>query len=327
LPIPFWDSGRFSRAVRLDAAVERPEIEVEAMMVSGSYFGVLRIPLVEGRTFRPDEFQLPAQKSGGVAIINASAARVLFGGDSAIGRRIVRGSWRMPTSAVMSVGDVPRGEFVAERELEIVGVVGDTRTGWSLRTGPAALLYEPGAQQLVYGSFYLRSSRPAAETAVVARQAVRAVEPGLPLTSLGTVHDEIERLIPEERLFARVMTIVALLALLLGVAGTYAVMAYTVSERTREFGIKTALGASPSDIARGVIGRAAVMCLLGAGAGLAIFAVASRVLASRLHGVSPLDPATLTAGVLVLMIATLIAAWLPARRATRVDPVVVLRSE
>ena len=326
-PPAFWSSGRFARTIRLDAGSERPEVDVEAVMVSGSYFDALRIPLVEGRTFRPDEFQRPAQKSGGVAIVNASTARALFGGESAIGRRIVRGTWRTPTAAVMSVGDVPRGTFVSERELEIIGVVGDTRSGSSLRTGPAALLYEPGAQQLVYGSFYLRSSRPLTETTVLARKTIRDVEPGLPVTDPGTVHDEIERLIPEERLFARVMSMVAVLALLLGVAGTYAVMAYTVSERTREFGIKTALGASSADIARGVLGRAVVMCLLGAAAGLAIFAVSSRVLASRLHGVSALDPATLAAGVMVLMAATLIAAWLPARRATQVDPTITLKSE
>jgi hypothetical protein len=262
-----------------------------------------------------------------VAIISVSAARALFGRESAIGRRIVRGSWRMPAAAVMSVGEVARGEFVAERELDVVGVVADTRSGWTLRQGPSGMLYEPGGQRLVYGSFYVRSSRPVSETGILARQVMRDLEPRLPVTDFGTVHDEIERLIPEERLFARVMSIVALLALLLGAAGTYAVVAYTVSERTREFGIKTALGASPADIARGVLGRVVVTCLAGAAAGLVIFAVASRVFASRLHGVSALDPATLTAGVLVLMVATLAAAWLPARRATRVDPVLVLRRD
>ena len=326
-PPAFWGSGRTSRAIRLDASVPHPEVEAETMTVSGTYFSVLDIPLIAGRTFRPDEFQQPARKSGGVAIVSGSLARALFGSQPAVGARVVRGSWRMPGAAVMSIGNVERGEFVAERELEIIGVAADTRTGWSFRRGSALMLYEPGGQRLVYGSFYLRSARPTTETAAMARQVVREVEPGLPVTDSGTVHDEIERLIPEERLFARVMSMVAVLALLLGVTGTYAVMAYTVSERTREFGIKTALGASPADIARGVLGRAVVMCLLGAAAGLAIFAVSSRVLASRLHGVSALDPATLAAGVMVLMAATLIAAWWPARRATRVDPTITLRSD
>jgi predicted permease len=325
-PPAFWGSGRTSRLIRLDAAVERPEVEVETMTVSGSYFGVLGIPLVEGRTFRPDEFQRPTQTSGGVAIVSASLARALFGSGPAVGRRVVRGTWSMPVAAVMSL-DATKGPFVAERELEVVGVASDTRTGWTLRRGAAALLFEPGGQQTVYASFYLRSTRPTAESASLARGVVRELEPGLPVTSLGTVQDEIERLIPEERLFARVMSMVALLAMLLGIAGTYAVMMYTVAERTREFGIRTALGAPPAAIARGVLARALLMCAIGGVAGLGLFAAASRILASRLYGVAALDPLSLLAASAVLSAATVVAAWLPARRATRADPVLVLRSE
>jgi len=325
-PPAFWRSGRSSRLIRLDAAVERPEVEVEAMMVSGTYFGVLGIPLIEGRTFRADEFQRPPQKSGGVAIVSSSLAHALFGSEAALGRRIVRGTWSMPVAAVMSF-DATRGAFVPERELEVVGVASDTRTSWTLRRGSAALLYEPGGQRLVYGSFYLRSTRPPAETAALARRVVRDLEPGLPVTDLGTVHDEIERLIPEDRLFARVTTMVALLAMLLGAAGTYAMMNYTVAERTREFGIRTALGAAPGVIARGVLGRALLTCAIGVLAGLGLFAAASRVIASRLYGVSPLDPMSLLGAALLLALATAAAAWLPARRATSVDPVMVLRSD
>jgi ABC-type antimicrobial peptide transport system permease subunit len=220
-----------------------------------------------------------------------------------------------------------RGEFLPQRELEIVGVAGDTRTGWMLRRGPAQVLYEPGGQQLVYGSFYLRSGRPPGEVTALARRVVRDLEPGLPVTDAGTVHQEIERLIPEDRLFARVMTMVALLAMLLGIAGTYAVMTYTVSERARELGIRTALGAQPAAIARGVLGRALIMCAIGVVAGLGLFAAASRVLASRLYGVSPLDPVSLLGAAALLTAATVVAAWLPARRATSIDPVIVLRAD
>jgi hypothetical protein len=325
-PPAFWASGRTARGIRLEAAAAHPEVEAETMTVSGSYFGVLGIPLVEGRTFLLDEFQRPPQKSGGVAIVSASLARELFGNEPAAGRRIVRGTWRAPTAAVMSFG-APRGEFVPLAELEIVGVAADTRTGWTLRRGPSALLYEPGGQRLVYGSFYLRSTRPAAETAALVRRIVRELEPGLPVTDLGTVHDEIERLIPEDRLFARVMAIVASLAMLLGISGTYAVTMSTVAERTREFGIRTALGAAPGVIARGVLGRALLTCAIGVLAGLGLFAAASRVIASRLYGVSPLDPMSLLGAALLLALATAAAAWLPARRATSVDPVMVLRSD
>jgi predicted permease len=325
-PPAFWGSGRTVRGIRLDAAAPHPELEVETMTVSGGFFDVLGIPLIEGRTFRPEEFQQPQSESGGVAIVSAELARALFGAQPAVGRRVVRGTWRAATSAVMSFGGT-RGEFLAERELEIVGVAGDTRTGWTLRRGSTQMLYEPGGQRLVYGSFYLRSGRPPGEAAAVARRVVRDLEPGLPVTDAGTVQQEIDRLIPEDRLFARVMTMVALLALLLGIAGTYAVMMYTVSERTREFGIRTALGAAPATIARGVLGRALMVCAIGLIAGLILYGVTSRVLTARLYGVSALDPLSLAGAAVLLGAATIAAAWLPARRATRVDPAITLRNE
>jgi predicted permease len=322
-PPAFW-LGISSRRVRVDPVLAQPDVEVEAAMVSGTFFDVLGIPIRAGRTFSAAEFQAAPEKTGGVAIISESLARQLFGQERAIGRRIARGSWAMPGPGVMSFRR-ERGEFVLQRELEVVGVAADTRSGAALRSAERPALYEPGGQQLVYGSFYIRSARPAAETIAVARRVMRGIEPGLPLTDVGTVRDEIERLIPEERLFARVAALVAALALLLGAAGTYAVMSYTVSERTRELGIQAALGATPSDLARGVMARALVMCAAGLAAGLALSAASARVLAAKLFGVSALDAFTLVPAMLVLAAAAASAAWLPARRATHIDPAQVLK--
>jgi predicted permease len=323
-PPALWSDGWYPRRVRIDAALAQPDVEVDTAMVSGTYFEVLGIPLLSGRTFTAGEFQKPPGKAGGVAIVSESLARQLFGQGSAIGRSVARGSWRLEGPAVMSF-QRKRGEFVLERELEVVGVVADTRSGYDLRAGERAALYEPGGQRPVYGSFYVRSARPAAETVAAVRRVMREIAPGVPLTNVGTVRDAIERLIPEERLFARVMAIVAVLALLLGVAGTYAVMSYTVSERTRELGIRAALGAAPLALARGVLARALAMCAAGLVAGLALSAVGARVLSAKLYGVSALDPFTLAPAMLVLAAATAAAAWLPARRATRIDPALVLK--
>ena len=323
-PPAFWRVGRTARRIRLDAAREQPDVEAETMTVSGAYFDVLGIPLIAGRTFRTSEFQQPVARTGGAAIVNTVLARQLFGDAPAIGQRIVRGSWLAPTAAVMSL-DATRGEFVAERELEIVGVVGDTRTAQTVRLVPSPILYESSGQWRTDAAFYVRPSASVADTLVTAHRVVRELEPGLPVIDPGTVQDEIERLLPEERLFARVLAIVAALALCLGLAGTYAVMTYSVTERTREFAIRTALGAQRRDIARGVLGSALVVCGVGLAAGFGLFAAVSRVFASRVHGVSAFDPISLLAAAALLTMATVAAAWLPAHRATAVDPTTALR--
>ena len=120
---------------------------------------------------------------------------------------------------------------------------------------------------------------------------------------------------------------IALLATILGVAGVHAVIAHTVAERAREFGIRLALGASRRAVSAGVLRSVAGLALAGLAAGVAIFAAASRLLESHVYGVSPMDPVTLTAVGVLLVVAALAGAWLPARRATRVDPATALRME
>jgi ABC-type antimicrobial peptide transport system permease subunit len=135
----------------------------------------------------------------------------------------------------------------------------------------------------------------------------------------------MERLIPEERGLAYLVAVVALIATLLSLTGIYAVMAYIVGERTREFGIRVALGATGARVSRQVLRQVGRWCVAGTVAGLGLFAVASRSLSSRVYGVSSLDPLTIVAATLLLSSAALVAAWLPAWRAARTDPVTVLR--
>ena len=313
-PQAFWRDGWFPARVR-PASAEAPDIVVETGIVSGEFFSVLGIPQPAGRTFAESEFLRPPGKSGGVGVINLALARRLFGAESAVGR-------------LLDVGDArPEGEWRFRRQLTIVGVVGDTRSGRRFRDDERAALYEPSSSRLTTGTIYVRSTRSAAAMISEARQVVRQIEPNLPIISPGTLRDEVERLIPEERMLAYLISVVAVFATLLGMAGIYAVVAYMVNERTREFGIRIALGAPASAVARNVLRGVGVLSLVGVAAGLALFAIASRMLATRVYGLSPLDPYTLAAATMLLLATAVGASWLPARRATRVDPTVALRAD
>ncbi len=214
-----------------------------------------------------------------------------------------------------------------DRSLDVIGVVGDTRFGSNLRQPGGFVVYEPAGANMGLGAFFVRSRLAAAETVSTARTTVRRIEPNLPVADAGSLGDEIDRLLPRERMLAFLISGVALLATLLGVAGVHAVIAHTVAERAREFGIRLALGASRRAVSAGVLRSVASLAVVGLAAGVAIFAAASRLLESHVYGVSPMDPVTLTAVGVLLVVAALAGAWLPARRATRVDPATALRME
>jgi ABC-type antimicrobial peptide transport system permease subunit len=207
-----------------------------------------------------------------------------------------------------------------------VGVAGDTRFGADLREPGRPALYEPGATG-TSAVFFVRSGLPPGEAAAVARAALREIDPTLPLADVGPLTASVDGLIPEERVLALLVGGIALVALLLGLSGVHAVIAHTVAERTREFGIRLALGAPRAAVSGGVLRGVAVLAIVGLLGGLALFGGASQWLESRVYGVSALDPATLASVSVLLVAAAIAGAWLPARRATRVDPAVALRAE
>jgi ABC-type antimicrobial peptide transport system permease subunit len=159
------------------------------------------------------------------------------------------------------------------------------------------------------------------------RDVMRGVEPRMPLRDVMTLREEFDALFPEDRTIADLMRLVAGLAFALGLFGVASVMACTLAERTRELGIRAALGASSGRLTRDVLRPALVSGLAGIVIGLVLFALMSRGLASHVHGVSALDPATLAAAAAVLLAASLAAAWVPTRRAARTDPTITLRAE
>ena len=310
-PSPFW-RGRVPASLKTELTEQAPEHAVSRTVVSADYFSTLGIPLRAGRAFAETEFERTRRKES-VGILNESLARHLFGGTSAVGRRIY-------------LSQAARG-WKLDRSLDVIGVVGDTRFGSNLRGPGGLVVYEPAGASMSVAAFFVRSRLTAAETVSTARTAVRRIEPNLPVADAGSLRDEIDRLLPRERMLALLISGVALLATILGVAGVHAVIAHTVVERTREFGIRLALGASRRAVTAGVLRNVASLACAGLAAGVAIFAAASRLLESHVYGVSPMDPLTLTAVGVLLVVAALAGAWLPARRATRVDPAAALRME
>jgi predicted permease len=312
-PGAFFNDGWLPVRVR-PAGAETPDRRVESVVVSAGYFDVLGIPIRSGRAFTDAEFTFEPKVPSRVAILSEPLARELFGGASPVGRLI-------------DIGSGFEGEWEFDRTLEVVGVAGATRSGLRFRDGPRVALYEAARPRLTMSTVYTKSTLPAAASIAAARETVRTFEPNLPLVNPGTLADEIERLIPEDRTLASVVTMVAVLATLLAMAGIYAVVSHAVHERTREFGIRVALGATRRMIVANVIRRITLTSMVGVLAGLGVFALASRWLASRVYGVSVLDPLTIAAAIVVLLATALAAAWLPARRAGTVDPTIALRAE
>jgi putative ABC transport system permease protein len=272
--------------------------------VSPSYFQTLGVPLVRGRVFAAADDD---PKAPPVAVVNASFAARHFPGESAVGKRIVIGY----------------GEPVGR---EIVGVVGDVlHEGLDRPAGEE--MYTPFAQTPWPFLFVtLRADAPQSLVAPLAA-AVRALDSELPIDAPRTMDQAVADSLAERRVQLLLFGVFAAVALALATIGLYGVMAYTVSERTRELGIRAALGAAPRDLLRMVIIHALRLAALGITLGLALALALGRLLAGLLYGVAPTDPLTFAAIATLLVAVALAATWLPARRAMTVDPVVALRSD
>ncbi|HET9372664.1 MAG TPA: FtsX-like permease family protein [Vicinamibacterales bacterium] len=314
-PSPFNDSLNLSAELRLEGESPAPSVAVKGpSVVSPDYFRTLGVPLRAGRTFTEAETALEDDVPLRSAIVSAEAARALFGDASPIGRRVVLG--RIARS----------GEWRRQRVLDIIGVAGEARTAATLRAAsPPPTVYESSGPILVYSRVYVKSSLPATEMAARVRRVLWTANARLLPVEAGTIADEVERLYPEDRASAWLLVTIAAVATLLGFAGVYAVTAHSVSERTREFGVRIALGASSSAVVRQAGRGVVTVAIAGVAAGLIAYGFASRLIAARLFGVTPLEPATIAMAMALLCLVVGVATWLPARRATRIDPVVALR--
>jgi predicted permease len=295
--------------VRRDGEAETASHDAETNTISPDYFRAVGTPVVAGRDFTEDEFRraLEGEDFSGVdaVIINRRLAREVFPGGDAVGSSLVL--------------DYPKGKRV-----QVVGIVGDIR-GRPVTNDPAPCLYWPGTVN--WGSVNVRSSMPLAQTAAAIRDVARVVEPALPPYDLEPMAAGVDRVISEQRLFARLSAIFAALASLLAAIGIYGMMAGAVAERRRELGIRVALGADARTVRALVLTGALPVALAGALIGLGASTAMRKAIEARLFGVRASDPATLAGVVAVLLIITLAASLIPALRAARTDPVQSLRAE
>ena len=296
-------------SVVVEGAVPPPGEEAAADFreATPGFFEALGVPLLRGRTFEDgDRGDAPE-----VAIISESFAARHFAGADPIGRRIKVGHVRDPDEAWRT----------------IVGVVGSVRSR-ALDRVPEPEVYLPLAQLPPRGlSLVIRTEGDPAALAPAFREAVWSLDRDLPVGELATLEQLFAASLAPQRFLTTLLGAFAALALVLGTVGIYGVMAFTVSRRTREIGIRMALGARPGDVLRATMRHGAALTLAGLALGLAGAVAASRALSGLLFEVDPLDPLTLAGVALLLAAASLFACFWPARRATRVDPMVTLRYE
>jgi predicted permease len=280
--------------------------DAHTSIVTPGHFETMGIPLLRGRTFgNKDDRNAPR-----IAVVNQTLAHRLFGEvGAALGQRFHFDH-----------------EFSASG-IEVVGVVGDTKaTG--LREETPAAIYLPVAQHPEYlRSLEVRAVGDPAALAAAIRRAVREANPNLPVPSVRTLRSQVERSLTQERLLAALSTAFGLAALFLVCLGLYGVISQWAAQRTREIGVRIALGATTGGVRWMVLRQAFALVLAGVALGLPAAMAASRLLKGFLFGLSPTDPAILTAAPLALFAVATAAAYLPARRASRVDPMEALRCE
>ena len=275
--------------------------------VSPEYFRAVGVSVMRGRV--PDERDTPA--SPPVLAVNEALARRDFPGQDPVGKRI-------------SFGVRPGGE---PYWFQIVGVVADVRS-MEVQTEPPAEIYTSYLQDPFAGmSYVVRSSVEPESLAPAVREAVRSVDRAQPVAEFRTLENLVGEAVAEPRLNSILLGLFAGLALALAAAGIYGVMSYAVTQRTHEIGIRIALGAQSGDVLRFVVGQGMALAAAGVGVGLAASFAVTRLMSGLLYGVSPSDPATLALVSLTLLSVALAACLVPARRATKVDPMVALRHE
>ena len=283
------------------------DVNPNSAVVSTDYFRTLGIPLVAGRDFSERDSDAAPK----VALVNETFARYFFGNSNPLGKKMGR-------------NDAPG----AQPDMEIVGVVRDAKY-LNLREETRRHFYTPMAQEprLFDLTLQVRTAGVPSKVIDMVREQVRKIDPHLPIYDVKTLASQVDDSLAGDRILTWLSSLFGVLATLLAAIGLYGVVAFSVTRRTREIGIRIALGAQPGDILFLVLRQMGALVSLGVALGLAGAFAASRVLGSLLYQVRPADPPAFAAAFALLIASVALAAYLPARRAMRVDPVIALRYE
>jgi putative ABC transport system permease protein len=274
--------------------------------VSREYFRVMDIPILRGRGFAPED----TMASPHVALISQAFARMYFPNQDPIGTQLTFG--------------FPPDEGVRRG---IVGVVGDVRD-MDLSKPPGPMMYVPFAQAPFWGAqVVMKTNLGPSSVAVAIRKDVRRIDPNLPVTDVRTMPEILDASAAQPRFRTLLLAAFGAMALLLSAAGIFGVISCSVSQRTREIGIRIALGAQRRDVLREVVGEGARLAAIGLGIGILAALALTRLMAGLLYGVSANDLLTFAGTGAVLFAVAIVACWIPARRAMRVEPTVALRYE
>jgi len=318
---PLLAQGTNSRSVYLRAALSAaPDTEgrIKETGDSNVLYGrenmleTLEIPLLAGRTFNAQD----DERAPRVVVVNQTFANKYFPNESPIGKRFTF--------------DPKKPD-----EIEIIGLVKDAKYATQREdTRPTAYLpWRQGMSWMTGAMFYLRTTGDPTAMVAAVRQAVRDLDQNLPITNVQTQVERADETLRMERLFAKLVTLFGLLAQQLASIGLFGVLAYAVSQRTHEIGIRMALGASHADVLKMIVRQGMTLALIGVALGLGGAYVLTKYLESRmqlskmLYGIQPNDPLTYSVTAVLLTVVALIACYLPAQRATKVDPMIELRCD
>ena len=278
---------------------------VNRLVVAPKFFETLGIPVRAGRALNDRDGASAPQ----VVVINEAAANKYFPRENPVGQRFGQ-------------------SFETAGDLEVVGVVADTKYD-SVRNAPPPTMYVPFTQQRLIGpmTFELRTAEDPTKTVAAVREAMRRIDPNLPILKISTQTAQIEQRFAQERVFAQAYALFGGLAVLIASVGLFGLMLYSVARRTNEIGIRMALGARREDVVGMVMRESLALVVVGVVVGTAAALGAGRFVASLLFNLAPTDPATISAAAGLMMTVSVLAAYLPARTASRVDPMVALRDE
>jgi predicted permease len=278
------------------------ELQAQRLTVGENFFATMNIPILQGRGLAATD----VAGAPNALVVNASFARKYFPDEDPLGRAVkIHGiTW------------------------QIVGVCRDTKYD-DLKAGPQPIVYTSFRQYVIRNatSFNVRTALPPATLANAIRRAIAEFDPNVPIAHLTTLDELRDANIGQERLFASLCAAVAGLALLLSCIGLYGLMAYHVTRRRSEIAIRMAIGAQPREVARAILREAFLLGAAGIALGLPAVFAATRLVRSQLYNVQPNDPAILAIVTAALLCVALLAAWIPVRRATRIDPMEALRAE